>query len=864
MNNGYAIKARLAALKRQAYSYSGCRCILCSHSTPCRPTADLQGLRLRASSLLDLHSAEQLAREADSDLQELQSLLEVMAETGPKKLAAMSPSTITECLKTMQQLSQLLRDYRIICAQTEDSSRGGVVLSAALERILKGDEGFLLSGLCARSFLDFLAAWRVRFSYLVPQSQFQLIASTFGSHELLEAIAAGSRGAAPTQQHRGILESDGLNSMKLVFEILRGPSYSSVEKSQWLLLLAKASSAFLRKGRAFGGGKTAMQAVMRNLAHSQFDSGGSASAVMQQLLRDADSGEAATAAVSASAILLQSAWDEELAGAVLACLPRAEAGHSFADLAEVYTSCLKSFHLNNAGTSQLLQLLRLPYMPAAVKAKQAGGLVGGILGARVQSVYGPSLAAEMELLRLSRSYGIGLAVGTCEGVLSRCIDTKQLDLITAAMSLFFNERELLTSLPSLSALRGLVTVPNAQPSVFMPLCDPARRGSFSSLLLRIGAAERSPSWAVAAAREAATLDVSVPPDVVSELTEAFLPQHVQHPEFVIAADSGRVNEGIGATILAFSLLLEAQNSTSEPSRGLVPVTAAGARGKLKPYRAKPSASAKEASRKVHKSEGWRSLSQAARSRIARHLLSSSDPDLLRYHPLALGMAPSQKAAAQLLSYQPLPGSAFTPGFISKVLEIASDKANESWRGLGAPALSALRKLPPAEQASELSDGGALALCQLLIRDAIPPDGESPSDGPASLHLLLEFLTLFSCSGSDNSDSLGAPLSAQQLLTPQEWHELVLQLLALGDGQQWDRASPLLTQIMQVLGLAAEARGPGKQLAEKVWIVQQVGGRRACPHACMFACCDSPLWSSNIECCLSQLRGSSLMRGPHMH
>ena len=810
-------------------------------------TADLQDLRLRASSLPDVHSAEQLAREADSEVQELQSLLEVMAETGPKKLAAMPPSTITECLTTMQQLSQLLRDYRIICAKTGDSSRGGVVLSAALERILKGDEGFLLSGLCARSFLDFLAAWRVRFSYLVPQSQFQLIASTFGSHELLEAIAAGSRGAAPTQQHRGILESDGLNSMKLVFEILRGPSYSSVEKSQWLLLLAKASSAFLRKGRAFGGGKTAMQAVMRNLAHSQFDSGGSASAVMQQLLRDADSGEAATAAVSASAILLQSAWDEELAGAVLACLPRAEAGHSFADLAEVYTSCLKSFHLNNAGTSQLLQLLRLPYMPAAVKAKQAGGWVGGILGARVQSAYGPNLVAAMELLRLSRPYGIGLAVGSCEKVVSRCIDTKQLDLVTAAMSLFFNDRDLSTSLPRLSVLRGLVAVPAAQPSVFMSLCDPARSGSFSSLLLHIGAVEQSPSWALAAAREAAALDVSVPPDVVSELAEAFLPSHVHHPELVIAADSGGVDEGVEATILAFSLMLEAQNATSEQSRDLVPVPAAGAKGKLKSDRAKPSASAKEASRKVRQSGGgWKSLSQAARIRIARHLLSSSDPDLLRYHPLALGMAPSQKAAAQLLSYQPLPGSASPPGFISKVLEIASDKANESWRGLGAPALSALRKVPPGQQASELSGGGALSLCQLLIRDAVPPAaGASLPDESGSLHLLTEFLTAFSCNGSDNSDSFTA-LPSERLLTPQEWRDLVLQLLALGDGQQWDRASPLLAQVMQVLGLAAEARGPEKQLAEKVWIVQQVGGRCAFLHVCRLAYSDSPLWSATFN------------------
>ena len=780
----------------------------------------MQGLRLCASTLPDLSSAEQLVCKADSVVQELQSLFEVI-----NKIAAeVSRSKALECLTMMEQLSQQLQDYRRFHYKT-GGGRGGAALSMALERILKEDEGFLVTGLCARSLLDILAAWRSRFSYLVPQSLCHQLVTRFGSDKLLDALVT-SIGSAATQQHpRGMeaLESECVVSIRLTVEILRGASFSSAEKSQWLLHLAKTSKTLSNRGKSVGGGKTAMQDAMRDLATVPFDSGSSASAVMQQLLRDADSGEAVTAAVSASAILLRPEWDPELAAAVTASLPRAEAGHWFAELADVYTSCLRSF-FHEGGTSQMLQLLRLPYMPAAVKAKQLGFLVGHILNTGVRSELELDPAAVLELLRLSSSYGIKVAVGTCEEVLSRCIGTKQLDLVIPAMTLFFNE--FATAMPGLSLLRGLVSVPAAQPSVFMPLCDPARRGTFSALLLRIGAAERSPSWALAAAREAATLDISVPPDVVSELAEAFLPPHIQHSEFVAATDSGGEDDGAKATLLAFTLMLEAHNtptgqyrSPADPDDDDSEPRGFGSNGRMQGWVANTSARQKPDRPKqtavVGKGRkgGLRSLSAVAHSRIARHLLTSSDPDLLRFRPLALGMAPSQEAAAQLLSYQPLPGSAFPSGFVSKVLELATDKANESWRDLGAPALSALRQLPRDQRVSELSSGGAAALCQLLIRDAFPPAANPPPlDRSGSLHLLLKFLTEFSSSDDEPS---------AQLLTPQEWRDLVLQLLALGDGQQWDRASPLLAQVMQVLGLAAEAGGTGKQLAEKVWIVQQV-------------------------------------------
>ena len=120
------------------------------------------------------------------------------------------------------------------------------------------------------------------------------------------------------------------------------------------------------------------------------------------------------------------------------------------------------------------------------------------------------------------------------------------------------------------------------------------------------------------------------------------------------------------------------------------------------------------------------------------------------------------------------------GFVSKVLELATDKANESWHDLGAPALSALRQLPWDHQVSELAGGEAAALCQLLQS------------------LLLQARPLLAdlghCICSSNS-SLSSPAAEAATMSPRAAADppsLVVQLLALGDKQQWDRESPACT------------------------------------------------------------------------
>ena len=697
------------------------------------------------------------------------------------------------------------------------------------------------------------------------------------------------------------------------------PSTSSEEKAQWFLRLAKTSNVFSQGGGELGGASVMEIIWGQSCASRQFVDafgGYNVHQIIQQLLvSSANNEEVAAAMVVGAVILMEKSstqpWDPELAGAVLGALRRIATPPTFMDLPRVYLSCLKSYG-PRASPALLTQLLSLPYMSTALKAMRAYPLLEETLAARSLAelehleLGGQELGASsaLELLHLSRSFGVGLDAKIYQRVMVGCIDTKQLDLAISAVSSFFKASHLKATVPSAYILRNLVSMPSSQPSVFLQLCDADRLITFASELLLVGALENAQPWALAAAREAADQDISVPPEVVSALAEVFLPQPPQQqqgPE--AAAANGGSGDGVEATVIAFKLMLEAQQQA--PSEQLVRVDAAvpsaatqrspsgfgtqpsqpsasPQRGKQaitatkKPARAKLDSARAPDRPKVRKGGdgSWRSLSSPAKVRIAGLLLSSSDPALLRYRPLALEMAPSQEVAAQLLAYyQPRLGSEYPPGLLANVLGLA--KGRGDWRSLGIPCISALRQLPRDQQVSELAGGGAAALCQLLLHDVVAPSGlaaaaggaalegaalldllllreaAAPSglaaaaagpaagEGPAPLDLLLDFLCEFCCIGANSSSGSTASVGT---FTYPDWHDLVLRLLALCEGQQGDRASPLvrasplIRQVVRILGIAAtEAAGRDKRLAETVWIVQQV--RQS--NGIMLTYCDVP-------------------------
>ena len=78
---------------------------------------------------------------------------------------------------------------------------------------------------------------------------------------------------------------------------------------------------------------------------------------------------------------------------------------------------------------------------------------------------------------------------------------------------------------------------------------------------------------------------SIPPNVVSELAEAFPPPHVQHPElvrnlllFVATTGSGGEDDGAKATILAFALILEVRSTPTGQCRSPAAALASDAQG----------------------------------------------------------------------------------------------------------------------------------------------------------------------------------------------------------------------------------------------------------------------------------------------
>ena len=791
-----------------------------------------------------------------------------------------SPELQDKLRETIDSLQEMLQARQQVQAI---SRRGNIVLDTVLERICNGED--LHSS--ADETVALISSWCEHFGYSFPIVLPPKLLAAYGSQPLLDALDLKLDKTIRMLMMATPKNSDSLNATAalcssffhqftlFMFGVLGSPSASSEEKAQWFLRLSKTSLVFSQGGGQLGGEsllECIWGACVETYIHTRGDSNGYGDStgyqVMQKMMASSADEEAAAAVVMGAVILMEKSstqpWDPELAGAVLAALQRIAIPPSFMDLPRVYISCLKSYG-PRAAPALLTQLLSLPYTPVALKAKKAYPFLEATLAARSLAELEQSPASALELLHLSSSFGVGLDAEIYQRVMAGCIDTKQLDLAIAAMSSFFEASHLkAASVPSVSILRYLIGIPASQPSTYLQLCDADRLGTFSSELLRAGALEKSQHWALAAAQEAASRDISVPPEVVSALAEAFLPQPTQHQGPEAAADGG-----VESTAIAFRLMMEAQQQAPSEHMDAAVRSAATQRspsgfGMQPPQpsalpRRAITAARKEARTKFDSARtpdrpkarkggdvSWRSLSSHAKVRIAGLLLSGSDPTLRRYRPLALDMAPSQEVAALLLAYyQPRLGSEYPPGLLANVLMLA--KGRGEWRGLGMPCLSALWQLPRDQQVSELAGGGAAALCQLLLRDAGSPTAPAAAGGHAGeetapLDLLLGFLSELCCDGA--SSSTGNTASVGTLTYP-DWHGLVLRLLALCEGKQGDRASPLIRQVVQILGIAAtEAAGRDKRLAETVRIVQQVRhkllGYADCPSERRTVTCLIPL------------------------
>ena len=480
----------------------------------------------------------------------------------------------------------------------------------------------------------------------------------------------------------------------------------------------------------------------------------------------------------------------------------------------------------------LLELLRLPDMPAAIAACPScvewRATLKLLLNVELCSMLpsDPDTASTAidawQLAQLASAYGAErLSASLYEKLMTHAQAAGQDDAYLALLAAFFR-----AGYPAPDAARATFRAlvhqgdkpgPAAVLSAATDGVPVMRQGEILNGLIVASGEAGAGEWALMAARHARSAGISITPQSCSALLEAFPPAVIDPAAFKRAARM-REPEPSGAEASEIALCQLFRPWTQQEQQG---------------QKQQPGPGGDVVRKQVME------LTQQAHSVVAHWLAvrgeeGESEPNSMPPLPLslclslALDLEPTVKMAQRLLSRSlPLPA-----GVLLTLLKLASQM---QWKGLSQLSLARLGEVSPEQQVQALAGGGAACLAGMLLADFT-----GGKDGLADLAV---FLRTFESRSTSSGDELHpGPQRLDQmgsLMSQSEWHTLLTGTLDKCDtaaGESVMQRDLQEVAAMAVAGAAAVAvaAGPGgadgvkggcAELEEKLWLVCEVGAGR---------------------------------------